>query len=97
MALVTVRVPEQLRKQMRKLKSVNWSALMRQAVEARIKLERQASTRDWERVREGSRKADSIREEIERKYGYVGFNSAETIRYWRESRSRGLSRTPQSQ
>jgi hypothetical protein len=95
LALVTVRVPEGLKKQMRKLKSVNWSELLRQAIEDRVELEQRSMKKDWERVREGSRKADAIRNEIEREYGFVDFNSAETIRYWREMRSRGTSRTPQ--
>lgn len=94
MALVTVRVPEGLKKQMRRLKSVNWSELLRQAIEERVELEQRSVTKDWERVREGSRKADAIRNEIARKYGYVDFNSAETIRHWRENRFGATSRTP---
>lgn len=95
MALVTFRVPEQLRRDMRRLKSVNWSSLLREAIESRIELERRSMTRDWEKVREGSRKADGIYKEMARKYGHIDFNSAETIRYWREKRSRNISRTPQ--
>ena len=94
MALVTIRVPEGLKKQMRKLRSVNWSELLRQAIEDRIALERRNVAKDWDRVREGSRKADAIRHEIERKYGYVDFNSAETIKYWRENRVNATSRMP---
>ena len=95
MALVTVRVPEKLRKEMRKLRSVNWSAFLRDAIESRLELERRVDKRDWEKVREGSRIADAIYAEMEQKYGQIDFNSAETIRYWREARSRGMSRTPQ--
>lgn len=95
MALVTVRVPERLRREMRRLKSVNWSSLLRAAIESRIELERRSMTRDWEKVREGSRKADAIYNEMARKYGHIDFNSAETIRYWRDKRSRNISRTPQ--
>ena len=97
MALMTIRVPERLKKEMRKVKSVNWSALLRDAIEARIELERHAVTRDWERVRAGAARADAIYKEMARKYGYVDFNSAETIRNWREARSRGMSQTPPSQ
>jgi hypothetical protein len=93
--LVTVRVPERLRKEMRKLKSVNWSALLREAIESRIELEQRTMMRDRERVREGGRKADIVYKEMARKYGQINFNSAETIRYWRETRSRGMSLTPQ--
>jgi hypothetical protein len=94
MALVTVRVPERLRKEMRRLKSVNWSSLLREAIESRLEMERRSGARDWEKVREGSRKADAVYREMERKYGQIDFNSAETIRYWREKRSRGMSLTP---
>ena len=80
---------------MRKLRSVNWSALIRDAIESRIEMERRANTRDWDKVREGSRMADAICAETERTYGQIDFNSAETIRYWRETRFRGTSRTPQ--
>jgi hypothetical protein len=79
-----------LKKEMRKVKSVNWSEVLRRAIEARIELERQ-SPRDWERVRKASRKADAIRSEISRRYGSVSYDSAETIRYWREIRSHGTS------
>jgi len=94
LALVTVRVPEYLRKEMRKLRSVNWSALLREAIQTRVELEQQV-TKDMERVRRGSRRADAVRREIRRRHGYIDFDSAETIRYWRERRSRGISRTPQ--
>jgi len=94
LALVTVRVPERLKKHMRRLRSVNWSELLRQAIEERIELEQRNVVKDWDRVREGSRKADAIRHEIERKYGYVDFNSAETIKYWRENRFSATSQTP---
>jgi transcriptional regulator of met regulon len=93
LALVTVRVPERLRKQMRRLRSVNWSELLREAIEERIELEQRSVVKDWDRVREGSRKADAIRREIGKKYGYLDFNSAETIRYWREQRFGATSRT----
>ena len=79
-----------MKKEMRKVKSVNWSEVLRRAIEARIELERQ-SPRDWERVRKASRKADAIRSEISRKYGSVSYDSAETIRYWREIRSHATS------
>lgn len=97
MALVTVRVPERLKKEMRRVKSVNWSALIREAIESRIELEQQSTARDWEKVRRGGNKADTVYKEIAREYGVIDFNSAETIRYWREMRSRGTSSTHQSQ
>jgi len=89
-ALVTVRVSESLKKEMRRVKSVNWSELLRRAIEARIELER-LSPRDWDRVRKASGKADALRNEMRRKYGSISYDSAETIRYWRETRSHGTS------
>lgn len=94
MAVVTIRVPEKLRKEMRKVKSVNWSALIRDAIETRLELERLSKGRDRERILEANRQADAVYEEMQRKYGHVQFDSAETIRYWREMRSRGTSQTP---
>jgi hypothetical protein len=96
LTVITVRVPDRLRKEMRKVKSVNWSALLRDAIQARIEVERRAMARDWERVREAGARADTIYKEMATKYGYIDFNSAETIRYWREARSRDMSQTLQS-
>ena len=95
LALVTVRVPERLKKEMQSFRSINWSALLREAIESRIELERRSTTKDWEKLRGGSRKADSIYRETARKYGHIDFNSAETVRFWREKRSSNMSRTPQ--
>lgn len=94
--MITIRVPDRLKRKMRKVKSVNWSALVRDAIQARIELEQRATARDWERVREAGVRADAIYKEMASRYGHIDFNSAETIRYWREVRSRGMSQTPQS-
>jgi len=96
LAIVTIRVPDRLKKEMRKVKSVNWSALLRDAIEARIGLEQAARTRDWERVREAGKKADAIYRESAARYGHIDFDSVETIRYWRDMRYRGMSQTPRS-
>ena len=96
MAVITVRVPDRLKREMRKVRSVNWSALLRGAIQTRIELERRATGRDLERVREAGARADAIYREMASKYGNIDFNSAETIRYWREVRSRGMSQTPPS-
>jgi hypothetical protein len=96
LAVITVRVPDRLKREMRKVRSVNWSALLRDAIEARIELERRSTGRDWERVRQAGARADAICREMASKYGLIDFNSAETIRYWREVRSRGMSQTPPS-
>jgi len=71
---------------MQKLSDVNWSAVVRDAIEERIRLEELKATRDWERVRRAAKLTDSIYEQMRRKYGHIEYNSAETIRYWREKR-----------
>jgi hypothetical protein len=69
LGLVTIRVPDRLKREMRKVKSVNWSALLRDAIQARIELEQRAVARDWERVREAGVRADTIYREMASKYG----------------------------
>jgi len=86
LAVITVRLPEHLRKQMRRLKDVNWSAVVRGAIESRINLEKKKAERDWDRVREADRMANAIFEEMHRRYGHVDYDSTETIRYWRARR-----------
>ena len=70
---------------MRKLESLSRPKPLRETAESRIELERRKSLRDWKKVREGGRQADSVYTEMARKYGEIDFNSAETIRRWRDS------------
>jgi len=50
--VISVRVPEQLRKQMEKLKDVDWPVLLRNAIEERLRREKQkALWKDVERLR----------------------------------------------
>jgi hypothetical protein len=86
MASLTVRLPERLRKEMRKLTGVNWSAVVRDAIEERVRIEELSFGRDWDRVRRAAKMTDAVYERISRKYGHIHYNSAETIRYWREKR-----------
>ena len=74
-----------MRKRMKRLKDVNWSAVVRDAIESRINLEKKTG-RDWNRVREADRMANVIFEEMHRKYGHVDYDSTETIRFWRARR-----------
>jgi hypothetical protein len=86
LAVVTVRLPERLKKQMIKLKGVNWSAVVRDAIETRVRLESKRVERDWDRVREASRITDEIFNEMRRRHGHTDDDSVETIRAWREKR-----------
>jgi hypothetical protein len=53
-AVVSVRVPERLRREMDRLKDVDWSALLRSAIEERLKRERLKTM--WKDVEELSAK-----------------------------------------
>jgi hypothetical protein len=71
---------------MRKLTGVNWSAVVRDAIEQRVRIEELKAERDWDRVGRAVKMTDSIYERMRRRYGHIQYNSAETIRYWREKR-----------
>jgi hypothetical protein len=86
MAVITVRLPERLKKEMRQLRDVNWSGVVRDAIEARVRLEAARHGRDWDKVKDAARLTDSIYQEVSRKHGHMNFDSAETIRAWRERR-----------
>ncbi|OFX15908.1 hypothetical protein A3K71_00860 [archaeon RBG_16_50_20] len=97
MAVITVRLPEKLQRQMRRLRDVNWSAIVRDAIEHRVRLEERTAERDWDKVKEAHRMAEEIFEEMHRRYGHLDFDSTETIRYWRARRYGNMQSTPQSQ
>ena len=86
MAVITVRLPERLKKEMRKLRGVNWSFVVRDAIESRVRLEAARRDRDWDRVKKASKLTDSIFEEVSRKHGHMDYDSTEAIRAWREKR-----------
>jgi Arc/MetJ-type ribon-helix-helix transcriptional regulator len=86
LAVITVRIPEQVRRKMRRLKAVNWSAVVRDAIEARLDVEGRAQERDWDRVRRADKVAETVFREMHRDYGHIDFNSTEIIRYWRDRR-----------
>lgn len=68
---------------MHRLKDVNWSSVVRDAIEARVRLESVELERDWDTVREADRVTDRIFAELHRKYGHISYDSTETIRTWR--------------
>lgn len=65
---------------------MNWSEVVRDAIEDRVQLESKRIERDWDRVREASRLTDEIFHEMQRRYGHTDYDSVETIRAWREKR-----------
>lgn len=72
MASITVRIPEELRKKMGQLKDVNWSGVIRAAIEEEIRKAR---------MQEASKKIDELREKHKKKW-----DSTKVIREWREKR-----------
>jgi len=72
MTTITLRVPEELKKEMEKLKHINWSEVMRKAI--------------IEEIRRGKmRKASKTIEELRAK-SRIKWDSVAVIREWRERR-----------
>lgn len=74
MPLITVRVEEELKKEMDKLKHINWSELIRQSIRQAIEKEKKRNPI----------KALMINQRLKRK-APSGWNSVEEIRKWREA------------
>ena len=72
MASITVRISEQLKKEMDKIKDVNWSEVLRHAIEQELKKAR---------MQQASRKIDALREK-----STIEWDSVKVIREWREKR-----------
>ena len=72
MASVTVRISEELKKEMAKIQDINWSKILRHAIEREIKRAR---------MEKASRKIDALREK-----STIEWDSTKVIREWREKR-----------
>lgn len=72
MVSITVRVSEEVKQKMNQLRGVNWSEVIRRAIEEEIRKAR---------MREASRRIDALREKSKMKW-----DSTEVIRQWRERR-----------
>ena len=75
MSVVTVRVDEETKKKMSQMRHVNWSSVLREAIEKKLA---QESNRD---LANAILTTDKLR-----KKAPPGWNSVEVIRYWREHR-----------
>ena len=78
MPIVTVRVDDDLKKKMEKLKEVNWSEVARRAIEEKI-----AQTELWQPVdvallKQASEDTNDLRRRVE------GWDSTVEIRKWRQ-------------
>jgi len=75
MAIISVRVSDEIKKRMDRLKHINWSEVIRRAI---IKTLEEEEGRNLAR-------AVLLNEKV-RKKAPKGWSSVETIRYWREHR-----------
>ena len=78
--VVSARVDEETRRKMRRLRHVNWSEVVREAIRKKIRLEDRRRVRDQAEVAEALRLMDSIRRPR------PGFDGVEEIRKWRDLR-----------
>jgi len=72
MGAVTVRVPEETKREMEKLKHVNWSEVMRKAIIEEVRREK---------MRSAARRIEELRAKSKAKW-----DSVSVIREWRERR-----------
>ena len=78
--VVSARVDEETRRKMRRLRYVNWSEVVRVAIQDKIREEDRKRERDMTEVAEAIRLMDSIRRP------HSGFDGTEEIRKWRDLR-----------
>ncbi len=72
MASITVRISEELKRKMSRLGDVNWSEVIRRAIDEEIRKAR---------MQEASRRIDALREKSN-----IEWDSTKVIREWREKR-----------
>jgi hypothetical protein len=82
--VVSFRIDKRLRERMEKLRHINWSEVVRRAIEEVVVEREEARLREKDRARIAwaSLKMDELRRRVE------GWNSVEEIRRWREKRER---------
>ena len=85
MAFLTVRVPEALKKRMKRVNGVNWSGVIRSALEQRLQEEMDRRRKDRDAIIEAMKEQDEVAAQLGRKPA-TGWKGDEVIRYWRERR-----------
>ncbi len=84
MAIFNVRISDDLKIRMGSLPELNWSEVVREAIENKIASERRKA-KDLEKIRAASKTQDRIAETLSRRYPR-NWKGTEVIRYWREHR-----------
>jgi len=91
LTVITVRVPEELKKRLKMFPDINWSEVVRQAIEARVRLEMaKRMVKDKGRLSRAFQIQDRIAAKTSRYRGE--WSGTEVIRWWR--RHRYSSSTP---
>jgi len=86
LAVISVRVPDELKKTMETFGDLNWSEIVRQAIEARVAFETaRRRVKDRARMLEAVRRQDEIAAALASRYRGE-WSGVEVIRYWREHR-----------
>ena len=88
MAIITIRVPDKLRKSMRRFRNINWSSTVRKAIEDRIMIEQSKEKRDRALMIAANETIERLFAESSKRYRSIEYDSAVTIRAWRDSRSK---------
>ncbi len=91
---ITIRIPEDLKKRMSRIKGVNWSEVVRRAILDKVKVEEKLRDKNWNLVTEAVQQADKLRMSLETRHGKCDYDSAETIRYWRNRRREDIKTLP---
>ncbi len=84
MAIVNVRIPDDLKARMGSLPQLNWSEIIREAIENKISSER-LKVKDREKIRIAMKAQDRIAGTLTGRYSR-SWRGTEIIRYWREHR-----------
>ncbi|HEX9567495.1 MAG TPA: hypothetical protein VGA48_07885 [Thermoplasmata archaeon] len=83
MEVVSFTVDASTRQRMARIRDVNWSEVLRDAIRRRLELEeRPRATIDRQRAREAARRMDELRSAI----GPIEYDSTKEIRRWRDLR-----------
>lgn len=85
MQVVSVKVDPEMKRRMSRLRDINWSEVIREAIRQRLELEeRLRKPIDRRRALEAVRHMDEFRERV----GKSDFDSTREIRKWRDQASR---------
>ena len=80
-SVVSFRISKELKRRMDRLKHINWSEVVRKAIQEVVaREEAKLMSKDLSRIRRAALKSEELSRSIE------GWNSVEEIRRWRERR-----------